>query len=71
MRVFIKTLQGETVTMEVEPTDSVDQLKTHLQELQGTPIRMQSLVFNGLFSPHTLFSLPWDILSVLFQAENC
>ena len=32
MQIFVKTLTGETITLEVEPNDSIDAIKAKIQE---------------------------------------
>ena len=35
MQIFIKTLTGKTITIEVDPADSIDVVKTKIQEKEG------------------------------------
>lgn len=32
MQIFVKTLSGKTITLEVEPTDSIEAIKAKIQE---------------------------------------
>ena len=32
MQIFVKTLTGKTITLEVEPTDSIDNIKAKIQD---------------------------------------
>ena len=46
--VYVKTLTGETVTLDVDITsDTVDDLKVQLEGKQGTPVSQQHLVCDG------------------------
>jgi ubiquitin len=45
--IFIKTLTGKTITIEVRPTDTVDSLKNKVQEKEGIPPDDQRLLFSG------------------------
>jgi ubiquitin len=35
MQIFIKTLTGKTITLEVDPNDSIDNVKAKIQEKEG------------------------------------
>lgn len=47
MQIFVKTLEGKTITLEVEPNDSIDAIKAKVQEKQGIPPEQQNLFFAG------------------------
>ncbi len=81
MQIFVKTLTGKTITLDVESSDSIDNVKAKIQDKEGTPKHTQkyssvNIIFIFIFyllHPHyihTFIGIPPDQQRLIFAGKQ-
>uniref|UniRef100_A0A1B0BGS0 Ubiquitin-like domain-containing protein n=1 Tax=Glossina palpalis gambiensis TaxID=67801 RepID=A0A1B0BGS0_9MUSC len=61
MQIFVRTLTGNTMTLDVEPTDTIETIKTKIQDTDGIPPSQSRLIYAGKQLEHGFTLMGYNI----------
>ena len=71
MQIFVKTLTGKTITLEVESSDTIDNVKAKIQDKEGYALLGESVCVNWLhISIFSTCSIPPDQQRLIFAGKQ-
>ena len=70
MQIFVKTLTGKTITLEVESSDTIDNVKAKIQDKEGCVARTINRLYIPITLNYDLDSIPPDQQRLIFAGKQ-
>ena len=61
MQIFVRYIHGKIITLDVEPSDTIEQVKAKIQEKEGIPIDQQTLRGPNSYYPEKQLEHGWTL----------
>ena len=68
MQIFVKTLTGKTITLEVESSDTIDNVKAKIQDKEGY-VDLNRILVESVYNIHSS-SIPPDQQRLIFAGKQ-
>ena len=69
MQIFVKTLTGKTITLEVEPSDTIENVKAKIQDKEGK-LNLNSLTVEHFYNLSLTIGIPPDQQRLIFAGKQ-
>lgn len=70
MQIFVKTLTGKTITLEVESSDSIENVKAKIQDKEGTKAELALMLIWHINAHSPFIGIPPDQQRLIFAGKQ-